>query len=145
MEPKRLLGIFNEELQIVAFISSGEKGVEVEIFDDSEKGSIEQALAPLSQNNPDLKLTFITSEESGALSREVEVGDRAYLDAIAEELSGEGWLCHIVGENAKDVLIMLSEPQITIEQREKVLGEIVNMSSEDGVILDEYLEKIRAI
>lgn len=127
----------------MAFLSHAEGVLSVEVYDAGEREAIEKALSFLETRNPDLRVVFMEKASSEVAIREVGSNEPEYLDSIAGELSSQGWICHIVPVAARDVLLALSQPKISLDERKDVLGDIVNLPEKEAVLFKEYLDKLR--
>lgn len=136
---EKTLAIFNEEYQVVAFLSVVSGNIALDFQDKSWERKLQDILAEA----PTLRDEEITDEKILLVERPVDTNDPNYLYAVRQSLEEPGILSYIVVTELKEILVLLSSERVTREQREAVLGDVVNMTAEQANIFSESLKMAR--
>lgn len=140
----KLIVIFNKDLSVAAFLNFNGEKVLVEFINERAKENVEKFLVFLEENKPKIKKETV-SEDGNVRTlflETVEKSDPRYLDALVFELSQRGLLASVIPESLKDILLLLSNPQIPFEEREKVMGDLLNSSPEGIEEVKEMIEDV---
>lgn len=138
----KLIAVFNKDLSVGSFLNfSGEK-VSAEFIDETVRENVEKFLNFLEKNQPKIKKEVIGEDghERILFLESVEKNDPRYPDALAFELNQRGFLSAVIPESLKDILLLLSRPQFSFKEREKIMGNLLNSSPKEMEEVGEMAE-----
>jgi hypothetical protein len=140
------VAVFDNELKLSAFIIVKNNKLEINYHNDAVKkqlGAFLQSISGLL-----LKAKSASSDADGITrfgSVEVGISDSRYTEALSFELQTLGFNSSPSFSSAQEVLLLLSNDNINREQREEILGDILNLPNDDIASLTKGLKEISGI
>lgn len=127
MYNKPIIAFFDSSLRVIGFVVvDDEVKFEETIFCfKNQKNKIDEFVSSLNLRNPRLKKEVIGSD-SISVGLEETTNKSEMITAVSEEFKMAGFFVKIVPDILKEILIFISS-KYTLEQREKVLGDLTNL------------------
>ena len=145
---EKLIAIFNANLSVGVFITPDNDGnLFYEFFNDFKKEKLSEFIAFLEKNKPKLR-EEINDLESGIISmgfREIDRNDPIFINAALDELKRRNLMAVLVDDQLREVLLLLSDKKVTISDREKLIGNLVNLGKDNAKDISKFIKDISSI
>lgn len=121
-----IIAIFEDHLRIVAFVTS-QLAIEIVGYLPKEKEMLlAKVINDLKINKPRVRVEEMNGDTLSVGLNSVDNNSPQFLVAICEELKIAGFNAKVIPEAIKDLLIYMTI-KLTVDQREKVLPELINL------------------
>ena len=143
---QKIVAIFNNQLAIAAYLSWFEEQLQIELFDIGFGEDLQNILEAIAEQGPELtEPTFDEKGNSFLISYTIDPGDKRYMSAITEQLNLAGIASFEIDPNLKEALLMLSASKVPYDKRRDILGDIINMSPEHVLQMNDAVGELQKI
>lgn len=147
MKNYEIIAVFDSFYNIIVFLLFDEK-ISLEVLDSKEGSQIEiikKIIDRLKTTSPKLRISGNIDGQFSTVAIEVGKDDTRYIDAVCDELIRAGIIAKVVRGSLKQTLKFVSE-KMTLEQREKIIPELVNISDDTNPeAISEYEQILKDI
>jgi len=141
---KKIVTIFNEDYRATSFILKEDGELKVETLGDKKNETVEEVIDYLKQNKPRFMKDIRSKDgmSSSIIMEKIEEDDNLYMDAVAQEFKMKGLRAFAVPVELREALLVLSHEDISKGDREKVIGDVINMR---GDMLKDFSETFKDV
>jgi hypothetical protein len=139
---KKIVTIFDKDYKVTSFISKEDGELKIEILGDKKNEMVEEVIDYLKQNKPRFMKDIRSKDgmSSSVIMEKIEKDDDLYMDAVAQEFKMKGLRSFAVPVELREALLVLSHEDISKGDREKVIGDIINIR---GDMLKDFAETFK--